>query len=329
MSSPSLAVGRGNAPGWARGVWSLPIGARGQARRELRVVSSWARPRWCRASAWRGFCPVGRSSTASIAGASVSSAASCGLPKLFARTLREDPADAEVASPPPAAAGRVLPQGGAGIYTTMPLGLRVMRKIEAIVREEMDAVGRPGDPHAHHAARRALEGDGPLGRLRGRDVPAHRTGTTASSCSAPRRRRWSRRWSQAEFPSYRDLPVNLYQIEWKYRDELRPRYGLLRVREFLMKDAYTFDRDEDGMRASYQVMFDAYRRVFDRCSPRVRDRRGRPGDDRRRRQPRVHGARRRRRGPLRAMRERGLSRRHRGRDAASARPGRCQRSRAR
>src|SRR5438876_9721222 len=70
----------------------------------------------------------------------------------------------------------------------------------------------------------------------------------------------------AELPSYRDLPVNLYQVEWKYRDERRPRYGLLRVREFLMKDAYSFDRDEDGMRASYQVMFDAYRRVVERCS---------------------------------------------------------------
>jgi prolyl-tRNA synthetase len=69
----------------------------------------------------------------------------------------------------------------------------------------------------------------------------------------------------AELPSYRDLPVNLYQIEWKYRDEFRPRYGLLRGREFLMKDAYSFDRDEDGMRASYDVMFEAYKRIFDRC----------------------------------------------------------------
>ena len=69
----------------------------------------------------------------------------------------------------------------------------------------------------------------------------------------------------SEFSSYRDLPVNLYQIEWKYRDEFRPRYGLLRGREFLMKDAYSFDRDEDGMKASYEVMFEAYRRVFDRC----------------------------------------------------------------
>ena len=69
---------------------------------------------------------------------------------------------------------------------------------------------------------------------------------------------------QQEFPSYRDLPVNVYQVEWKYRDEFRPRYGLLRAREFLMKDAYTFDRDEEGMRESYRVMYEAYQRVFDR-----------------------------------------------------------------
>ena len=68
-----------------------------------------------------------------------------------------------------------------------------------------------------------------------------------------------------DLPSYRDLPVNLYQVEWKYRDEFRPRFGLLRAREFLMKDAYTFDRDEEGMAASYDVMLQAYRRVFDRC----------------------------------------------------------------
>ena len=70
--------------------------------------------------------------------------------------------------------------------------------------------------------------------------------------------------AQLELPSYRDLPANVYQVEWKYRDEFRPRYGLLRGREFLMKDAYSLDRDEDGMRESYRVMYEAYERVFDR-----------------------------------------------------------------
>ena len=68
----------------------------------------------------------------------------------------------------------------------------------------------------------------------------------------------------ADLPSYRDLPMNLYQVEWKYRDEFRPRFGLLRGREFLMKDAYSIDRDEDGMRESYRVMYEAYERIFDR-----------------------------------------------------------------
>src|SRR5437773_4128022 len=68
-----------------------------------------------------------------------------------------------------------------------------------------------------------------------------------------------------EYSSYRDLPVNLFQVEWKYRDEFRPRFGLLRAREFLMKDAYSFDRDEDAMHASYRGMVEAYRRIFDRC----------------------------------------------------------------
>ena len=68
-----------------------------------------------------------------------------------------------------------------------------------------------------------------------------------------------------ELHSYKDLPVNLYQVEWKYRDERRPRFGILRAREFLMKDAYSFDRDEDGLRESYRVMYEAYERMFDRC----------------------------------------------------------------
>ena len=80
-----------------------------------------------------------------------------------------------------------------------------------------------------------------------------------------------------ELPSYKDLPVNLYQVEWKYRDERRPRFGLLRGREFLMKDAYSFDRDEDGMRESYRVMYEAYERMFERCGLDVRHGRGRPG----------------------------------------------------
>ena len=122
-----------------------------------------------------------------------------------------------------------------------------------------------------------------------------------------------------ELSSYRDLPVNLYQIEWKYRDEFRPRYGLLRGREFLMKDAYSFDRNEEGMRASYDVMVEAYKRMFDRSGLEYRDRRGGPGTDRRWPQPRVHRDHRRRRGLVPVLRVGGLRRRPGGGQPAASR----------
>jgi prolyl-tRNA synthetase len=186
------------------------------------------------------------------------------LSQLFAPTLREDPAGAEIAS------HRLLVRGGyvrqlmAGVYTSLPLGLRAMRKIEAIVRSEMDAAGAQEIrmPIIHAAAewrttgRYDLYGDN-LFKLVDRHDRELVLGPTEEEIVTP--------LVAAELPSYRDLPVNLYQVEWKYRDEFRPRYGLLRVREFLMKDAYSFDRDEDGMRESYRAMYEAYCRVFDHC----------------------------------------------------------------
>ena len=176
--------------------------------------------------------------------------------------------------------------------------LRTMRKIEAIVREEMDATGAqeirmpivlPAEPWKQtgrweRLRRRAVQAPG-SSRPRD-DARAHQEEVVAPLVAA-------------EFPSYRDLPVNLYQVEWKYRDELRPRFGLLRGREFLMKDAYSFDRDEDGTAG---VLRDHVRGLRAGLRP-VRldyvDRGGRPRHDRRRREPRVHGARRGGRGPVR------------------------------
>jgi prolyl-tRNA synthetase len=184
--------------------------------------------------------------------------------QLFARTLREDPADAEAPSHRLLLRGAFVRKLMAGVYTTLPLGVRTMRRIEAIVREEMDASGAqeirmpitiPAEAW-QQTGRWEAYGD-ELFRLKDRHGRDMLLGPTEEEVVTP--------LVAAEFPSYRDLPVNLYQIEWKYRDELRPRYGLLRGREFLMKDAYSFDRDEDGMRASYDVMVEAYRRVFDRC----------------------------------------------------------------
>jgi prolyl-tRNA synthetase len=186
------------------------------------------------------------------------------LSALFAPTLREAPAEAEAASHRLLLRAGFIRQVAAGIYITLPLGLRSIRKIERIVREEMDASGAqelrmpillPAEPWKA-TGRWELYGD-TLFRLTDRHDREMLLGPTQEEVVTL--------LVAAELPSYRDLPVNLYQIEWKYRDEFRPRFGLLRVREFLMKDAYTFDRDEEGMARSYDTMLQAYRRVFDRC----------------------------------------------------------------
>ncbi|HET7236182.1 MAG TPA: proline--tRNA ligase [Actinomycetota bacterium] len=185
------------------------------------------------------------------------------LSELFAPTLREDPAEAEVPSHRLLLRAGFIRQVAAGVYTALPLAMRSIRKIEAIVRQEMDASGAqeirmpivlPAEPW-RATGRFDLYGD-LMFRLSDRHGREMVLGPTQEEVVTP--------LVDAALPSYRDLPVNLYQIEWKYRDEFRPRFGLLRGREFLMKDAYTFDRDEQGMAASYQVMYDAYVRIFDR-----------------------------------------------------------------
>jgi prolyl-tRNA synthetase len=186
------------------------------------------------------------------------------LSALFAPTLRDDPAEAEIVSHRLLLRGAFIRQVAAGVYTILPLGLRSIRKIERIVREEMDASGAqelrmpillPAEPWKA-TGRWDLYGD-TLFRLRDRHEREMLLGPTQEEVVAQH--------VASDLPSYRDLPVNVYQIEWKYRDEFRPRFGLLRGREFLMKDAYTFDRDEEGMARSYDTMLQAYRRVFDRC----------------------------------------------------------------
>jgi prolyl-tRNA synthetase len=183
---------------------------------------------------------------------------------LFARTLRDAPAGAEAASDRLLLRAAFVRRLVAGVYTTLPLGVRTMRKIETIVRDEMDGSGAqeirmpivlPAEPWKA-TGRWEAYGD-LMFKLKDRHERELGLGPTHEEVVTP--------LVAGEFSSYRDLPVNLYQIEWKYRDEFRPRYGLLRGREFLMKDAYSFDRDDDGMRASYQLMYEAYRRVFDRA----------------------------------------------------------------
>jgi prolyl-tRNA synthetase len=186
------------------------------------------------------------------------------MSELFLRTLRDDPADAEVDS------HRLLVRAGyirriaAGIYAWLPLGYRVLRKVEQIVREEMDAAGAQ---EVWLPITQPLE----LWQRSGRDAAYGpelfrlQDRKETGFCLSPTAEEVVTSVVAQEYGSYRDLPVNLYQINWKYRDELRPRFGLLRGREFLMKDAYSFDADLAGLQKSYEAMYDAYSRIFTRC----------------------------------------------------------------
>ncbi|MEX1047187.1 MAG: proline--tRNA ligase [Actinomycetota bacterium] len=186
--------------------------------------------------------------------------------RLFARTLRDAPADAEAPSHQLLVRAAYIRQLISGIYTFLPLGLKTLRKTEAIVREEMNAAGAqellmpivlPSEPWKITGRWQAYAAEQLMFTLKDRAGRELGLGPTHEEIVTP--------LVAAEFESYRDLPVNLYQIQWKYRDEARPRSGLLRSREFLMKDAYSFDRDVEGLKESYASMVEAYNRVFDRC----------------------------------------------------------------
>jgi len=186
------------------------------------------------------------------------------MSELFLRTLRDDPADAEVDSHRLLVRAGFIRRVSAGIYAWLPLGYRVLRKIEQIVREEMDRAGAQETLLPILQPRELWQRtgrDAAYGPLMFRLLDRKETGF----CLSPTAEEVMTTIVAQEFTSYRDLPVNLYQINWKYRDELRPRFGLLRGREFLMKDAYSFDADLDGLRESYRKMYEAYHRVFVRC----------------------------------------------------------------
>jgi prolyl-tRNA synthetase len=178
-------------------------------------------------------------------------------------TLKEAPADAEVVSHQLMTRAGMIKKLGAGIYNYMPMGLRVIRKVEAIVREEMNRAGAIEltmpvvQPAELWQETGRFDKMGPeLLRIQdrhGRDFVIQPTSEEVVTDIA-----------RQEFKSYKQLPKNLYQIQTKFRDERRPRFGLMRGREFVMKDAYSFDRDPTSAKASYQVMAAAYRRIFDR-----------------------------------------------------------------
>lgn len=189
--------------------------------------------------------------------------------QLYAPTLRETPAEAEVASHQLMLRAGMLRKAAGGIYTYLPLAWRVLRKIEAIVREEMDLKGgqellmpiiQPAEMW-HETGRWDVYGD-EMFRLKDR----HKR----DFCLGPTHEEMITTLVRTDVKSYRQLPLMLYQIQNKYRDEIRPRFGLMRGREFIMKDLYSFDRDEAGLDVSYAKMYEAYSRVFTRCGLRFR-----------------------------------------------------------
>ncbi len=178
-------------------------------------------------------------------------------------TLKEAPADAEVVSHQLMTRAGMIKKLGAGIYSYMPMGLRVIRKVEAIVREEM---GRAGSVELSMPVVQPAELWQETGRFdkMGPELLRIKDRHDRDFVVQPTSEEVVTDIARQELRSYKQLPKNLYQIQTKFRDERRPRFGLMRGREFIMKDAYSFDRDVVGAKASYEVMAKAYRRIFDR-----------------------------------------------------------------
>lgn len=189
--------------------------------------------------------------------------------KFYLSTLKEAPAEAEVASQRLMLRSGMIKKVSSGIYTWMPLGLRTLRKVEQVVREEMNRAGALESYLPHVLPAELWEETGrwdkfgpQLLKIRDRQGRDFLFGPTHEEVMTDIVRK--------DVRSYRQLPVNLYQIQVKFRDEIRPRFGVMRGREFLMKDAYSFDVDRDSLMRSYRAMYDAYARIFTRLGLKFR-----------------------------------------------------------
>jgi prolyl-tRNA synthetase len=185
------------------------------------------------------------------------------LTSYFLPTLKEDPTEASVVSHKYMLRTGMIYQTNAGIYSWLPLGLRVLRKVEQIVREEQNAAG------AHEVLLPTIQplelwAEGGRPDAMGKETLRMKDRHDREMLYAPTAEEVITDVFRKHVFSYRDMPQMLYQIQWKFRDEIRPRFGVMRGREFLMKDCYSFDMDEASARASYSKMFDAYRRTFNR-----------------------------------------------------------------
>jgi prolyl-tRNA synthetase len=189
--------------------------------------------------------------------------------QFFLATLKEAPQEAELPSHKLMLRAGLIRKLGSGLYSWLPMGMRVLHKVERVIREEMDRAGAlevimpPVQPAELWQETGRWELYGPM-MLRIKDRAER------EFCYAPTAEEVITDIARKELRSYRQLPVNFYQIQTKFRDEIRPRFGVLRAREFSMKDAYSFDADEAGMLASYRKMYDAYVRIFTRLGLRFR-----------------------------------------------------------
>src|SRR5579872_177833 len=179
-------------------------------------------------------------------------------------TLKETPAEAEITSHKLLLRAGLVRKLAGGLYTFLPLGLRALRKVERIVREEMDCAGAlevlmPAlqPPEIWEKSGRYVTASEVFFRVRDRAKKEWILGPTHEEVITT--------LVAGEINSYRQLPRNFYQIQTKFRDEIRPRFGLMRAKEFVMKDAYSFDATDESAQVSYQKMYDAYTRVFQRC----------------------------------------------------------------
>ena len=184
--------------------------------------------------------------------------------KSLIQTLREDPGDAEIDSHKLMVRAGLMKKVAGGLYTYLPLGMRALNKVQKIVREEMDRAGALEivmpilQPAELWKTSGRWDSMGP-GMFRLKDRASH------DYALSPTAEEMVTDVINGVVSSYRQLPVTVYQIQWKFRDEIRPRFGLMRSKEFLMKDAYSFDTSLEAADASYMAMFNAYQRVFERC----------------------------------------------------------------
>lgn len=186
------------------------------------------------------------------------------MSKMFVQTLREFPSDAEVISHKMLGRAGFIKKLAPGVYTYQPLMWRVLKKIENIVREEMDRAGAQELLMPFVQPKELWEESGRW-EVYGKELMRLKDRHDRDMCLGPTHEEIITSVARDGLKSYKQLPVNLYQIQSKFRDEIRPRYGLLRGREFIMKDAYSFDVDEAGLDKEYENMAQAYKRIFERC----------------------------------------------------------------